>query len=509
MHYLSYDVYSIKTELKDVLNHSVSVAKNTGNMVSSLDHLQAILDSGFDGVKMDLSGISYQLDELLNIMIDINNNQFIQNETRNQLLASIDATLKAPNKTAANEKYEISLELANKNKSETAVKFLKEAIELNPLHYRSYVQLTLNLLKMNEYEDALHYAKESLNFAPENKEVLAFTYSLAARAYEKVKDIEAALFHINQAIEIDFKSDYTYERARYYVLLHDVDKAMSELKNTIENNDRYFALSLMDSVFHTCSQEREQLLISLKQEIEGKMNHALAQLEAVKLHRYPTEVFADCEMLNYKEYYSVVNFMYSGKRLSDCLGTSSVSGYINIGYSYNRLVEGFYEYYNRLTELHNKKLPIIKALGNIDTYSGYSRSYHEFTIYKEEFNELLIGIKNTVLKFKEESATAPQIFKKNLAALNEINKLVMSNLNTQRKWKSIEGLFWGLGTFFVPFSKQHSSMLLKNLEILDERLKMALDEAKKKIENEGMNTKAIKHFTEEVLINKPLPIILE
>src|SRR5690606_12319248 len=103
-----------------------------------------------------------------------------------------------------------------------------EAIELNPLHYRSYVQLTLNLLKMNEYEDALHYAKESLNFAPENKEVLAFTYSLAARAYEKVKDIEAALFHINQAIEIDFKSDYTYERARYYVLLHDVDKAMSE-----------------------------------------------------------------------------------------------------------------------------------------------------------------------------------------------------------------------------------------------------------------------------------------
>src|SRR5690606_27525096 len=121
--------------------------------------------------------ISYLLEDMLDVMIDFRNTTFIQNEKRNQLLVSIDATLKAPNKTAANEKYEISLELASRNKHETAIQFLKEAIELNPLHFRSYVQLTLNLLKIKNYKEALHYAHECINFAPNNNEILAYTYS--------------------------------------------------------------------------------------------------------------------------------------------------------------------------------------------------------------------------------------------------------------------------------------------------------------------------------------------
>src|SRR5690606_29126267 len=112
---------------------------------------------------------------------------------RNELLDSIDQTLKAPNKTEALENYEMGYSLAQKGKFTLAIDFFKKSIQLNPLHYRSYVQLALTYMLLKDYENALIYARESVDFAPEdNNELLAYSHYLVSLSLYSLGENEEA-----------------------------------------------------------------------------------------------------------------------------------------------------------------------------------------------------------------------------------------------------------------------------------------------------------------------------
>lgn len=510
MDYLSYDLYAFKTELKDIYNNSLSNSRNTGNMANSLNHLESIIESGFDGVQSSLYEVSQQLDDMLDIIIDFRNTQFIQNEERNHFLASIDSTLKAPNKTAANEKYEISLELASKNKYEAAIKFLKEAIELNPLHYRSYIQITLNLLKINNYEEAIHYAKESINFAPDNNELIAYSHSLAAQAYEKAKDFKAALHYINLAINYSDQSDYTYIRARYLAFLKDA-QAIPVLKLAIENDHKFFAISLMDSAFHPLHKEREALLTSMKAEIEAKLKHGISQMETIKFHQYSISRLLDCD-LQYNGFdNSIIDYRYkylhpNFKEYKFIYISGVEAG--SVGYCYNNLLEEFNSHYAKLYDFYHNQLSLIKQLKGSNTFVDYHKSYNQFLYFKMEFNQLVKSISRFVHQFKEKSTAAERIFKDNLELTRE-NFDKMKKRLKEEKGKKVFNLLGVVGAFILPDKLKHDHNVENCLEKLNKRVKKVTEEAQKNVENVGKHSLAIQRFADEVLINKPLPCTLD
>ncbi|WP_164744209.1 tetratricopeptide repeat protein, partial [Paenibacillus barengoltzii] len=377
-------------------------------------------------------------------------------------------------------------------------------------HYRSYVQLTLNLWKVKNYPEAVHYAQESLNFAPDHPEVLAYSYSLVAQAYEKVNDYPAALHAMNQALHHSHQSDYTYVKARYYALLQDVASAMSELKKTIELNPMYFTISLMDSAFHPYHREREKLLTSLKTALESKLNQAISQMEAVQFHRYTHSKWSEGE-LEYNGFdNSIIDYRY--KHLHPdfkqyrFVYVGGVEGK-RIPYSYNRLVGEFHEHYTQLYELYMKKLPVIKQFKSLNTYVDFTTSYKEFTLFQTEFNRLVVGLTALVNRFKEKSATTQQIFKENLDLALEISAAMKKRLK-QEKGKKVFNLLGVVGAILLPMKIQHDHMAESCLEKLYQRVKKVTAEARRNVELEGKHTLAIQRFAEEVLIQKPLPNIL-
>ena len=164
---------------------------------------------------------------------------------------------------------------------------LEEAIELNPIHYRSYVQLTLIHLQLKNYPEALRYAKESLDFMPPNQnEINAYTYYLLARTYEKNNEIELALQHIDRAVHFNRQGNYYYEKARYHSLLNNGPDTIRALSEAIKADEKYFAASLIDPAFNPYRQEQEQLLTALKQEAELKINNAIEKLGSVTFPKY-------------------------------------------------------------------------------------------------------------------------------------------------------------------------------------------------------------------------------
>lgn len=500
--YLYRDVYSIKSDLEDMLNNSNNILSNTTSMMQSLNRFESLMNKGFSGVQSQLIDISYQLEDILDVMIDFRNMTFIQNEERNQLLASIDATLKAPNKTAAHEKYEIALELADKNKPDTAIQFLKKAIELNPLHFRVYIQLTLNLLKTKNYKEAFHYAKESINFAPNNNEILAYTYSLAARASEKLKNFQGALNYINQAAKLNNQSSYIYEKARYLVKLDDISESMKELKKAIEMNSEYFAISLVDSVFLPCRNEQEQLLMSLKEELESKLNYAISQMETIQLHNYNFDNERDTtERFRYPEFpsYEVEKAGVVPKQMDVtivCYWDKNGKEESIKKYCYREVFWFFDFYYNQLSKLHHNKLPLVKELKKQNTYISYRKSEIEFLSYKEEYNYLIINFKRFLKNTKEAATLAKEVFIENLESVKE-NRNKLDDLLFKDSMKR-------LIPFYSWFSKTGSNDEWNDKEKASKLLRAFVQNSEYVIRQEEKHTAAINNLLKKVN-ERPLP----
>ena len=273
LNYFYPDIVHMRNNLANISQNTSNISAEMQQVSNSLYHINASIstlnetvEAGVVKLETEFGQISSQLNDVMNIMKFYNDQQFIQNEERNQLLAEIDKSLKAPNKTEALEKFEFGIELAKRGKYDQSINYIKEAIELNPIHYLSYIHVALGNLQLNQFSEALEYAKEALSHASyyNNNELISYTYYITARVYEKMGDFHNALIQINHAVNANPSALNEYEQARMNALNGHIDNALATLENAIVKDPIFFSYALVDEVFQPCKEDLEQLLTFLK-----------------------------------------------------------------------------------------------------------------------------------------------------------------------------------------------------------------------------------------------------
>lgn len=500
MYYLDSDMEYIKTTLASIAGSGRAIASDHSlsssfeNFNSNFSKLHSIIENGFENIDHNIDSISYQLDVFLDVLKDFKDIQYIQNKERNDLLTSIDASLKAPNKTAASEKYEIALELLKRDKFEHALKFLNEVIELNPLHYRAYVQLTLIHLKLHNHAEALKYAKESLDNTPYNNEIKAYTNYLAARAYERNNDLEKAMHHINLALNGNRQANYIYERARYYAMLNKGEAAINALEESIKMDRRYFAISIVDSAFHPYHKERDQLLTSLKETSEESINKIINKLEAVSLPSYDLSRTHECKLdpkkFTFNSLYAQGD-LYSSK---DDIRVRAIENNKYIYYSFRNLLEVFYESYNYLEDRLKAAIKMIHIIKQNKKYEDYEQAYEEAKQRYQEMNNIVNEMNDFVIRFREKASDTRTFLENEVKATRlkiEKEKKTLTKLKNTRVFRFL--------------MSDENKIKYEELETKLNREYESLAYAEDSLRNEERETKEIRRFVREVIELKPLP----
>ncbi|HRY76858.1 MAG TPA: tetratricopeptide repeat protein [Candidatus Paceibacterota bacterium] len=149
-----------------------------------------------------------------------------------EVLESIDATLKTPSKTQANEWRQIAKELRGRGVLDQSEKFFLKSLETNPLDYRAYIGLGKTYLQMGNAEQARTYWEKSFPHAPKKGmfDFKSYSYRLVGRLYFCQGNYQQAVLALRRAIEL---SPYYYlghyEHAQYCVLTGDQKNCISSL----------------------------------------------------------------------------------------------------------------------------------------------------------------------------------------------------------------------------------------------------------------------------------------
>jgi len=341
------------------------ISSSLSSINSGISNLNSTVEAGVEKLETEFRYISTQLDDLVNVMKFYNDQQFFQNEQRNQLLAEIDKSLKAPNQTEAREKYEFGIELAKRGKIEQSIKFIKEAIELNPLHYLSYIQVALGYMQLNQFPEAVKYANEALEHAPyyNDQDILGYTYYINARVYEKMGDLNNAIISIDNAVKAKDSASNLFEQARIYSLSGNYQTALTILEKSIIKDPNYFSYAVVDSAFNSCKTELEQLLTALKNIV----------LEDVQMHSRNNQLttFPYIDLNDkYRSEFNPSHFPYMERDAFDVVDQNLQSFTLN----YNSFLQRFRAGYQECINLYQNFAKVINNALNDMSYVSLSNA---------------------------------------------------------------------------------------------------------------------------------------
>ena len=293
------DINQLTNSLTQTAGNSSGIASYTAATLASINELNSNITSfnaqtqqSLAGANATLDGTYIQLNELLETANYIRETQFFQLNRISNLLESIDATLKAPNKTFANERFEIGVELLARNKTKHARRMFEEAVEFNPLHLGSYINLSVIHYYEKDYEKAQTYAIEAFDLLPPDessyKDLFAYVYCLLARAYAKNNHFDLAITYIEKAILgcTNSKPVYCYERAKIHAWAGNTKDFLGCLYMAINEDPQYFATALIDSNFQPYKEEVEQLLTSAKEALERRIKESMHKLKNIRIPSY-------------------------------------------------------------------------------------------------------------------------------------------------------------------------------------------------------------------------------
>lgn len=448
------EVNWISNQLTSIASSNSSIAANTSSISASLENMNSqfqdfgnVLASGFENISDGLNEVSYQIDNLIDEFKNFGVQQFIQNKERNDLLASIDSSLKAPNKTAAQERFDIGIELATRGKLEHAIKMLKEAIDLNPLHFQAHIQLASYSLLNNNFDEALQFAKEGISLAPENQdEILAYNYYLVARAYDKLHNWEQAVVHIKKALEYYLRPEYRYELATYYAKLNNAEEAMQALGQaiSIDHEFKYFAQSIVDPVFHKFHKERESMLEGYLNSQKDKIGSLLGQLDNLRLPAYNV---SENQGLRFDPMNLPTNsFYYDGRyQVEHVMSYVAIPGVYKednpIPYSYNQFIQAFNKYCQDLNHFYQNKVNQIKNQAEQGSFAAYSQAINSVNEFKNEYNQLVNAVNSFANRFYSHKENFSRFLENEMEATQNLIKENQRELKESKQGMGFFGLF--------------------------------------------------------------------
>ncbi|EJQ52627.1 Uncharacterized protein BWINRASL_01837 [Bacillus mycoides] len=178
--------------------------------------------------------------------------QYMLNTERNEYLKGIYETLKAPNKTEAQELYEMAMELVRREDVKKSIDYFEKAIQLNPLHYQAYIGITLAYMKMGKNKEGLTYAYDSLKHAPQNEkyDFLGYSYQLIAKNHFYLHQYDLALESIQKSIQSKRFAKYYYDQGKYYLYTRNIEAGCKSLQNAIRGDRQYFNYALVDPEYN-------------------------------------------------------------------------------------------------------------------------------------------------------------------------------------------------------------------------------------------------------------------
>ncbi|WP_062110005.1 tetratricopeptide repeat protein [Bacillus niameyensis] len=485
--YFEADVYrmshDLSSKLANISSVNSEVASSTYNIGSNINMLNEITEQGFQEMTVEMNYLSDQISELVDFVKDFGSHMYLQNKERNHLLASIDATLKAPNKTSALEKYDMAVDLISRGAMMHAERLLVEAIDLNPLHYRSYIQLANLYMNDKEYGKALEYAKESIFLAPKNYlEIMGYTYYLLARLYEKNNDLNNALIHIQKAMEQqNNETQYFYEEVRYLALLNEGEEALSKLQLVIESDPQYFGYALVDSAFKQIKPELESVLLNMKRERVEYRDKIIHTLSNLTLPDYDYTEKRNT-LLNETLYKLENGFAYIARPNKP-----------GIPYNYHSLINVFQYDYEALNRILDNLRGLISSTD--DSYFSLCRYVELVEKQCDLFNNKRDEIIQYINKFRPHGSSFRGVLRNEIA----VEEKKMENYSKEfKKHKK------PLGLFMNEEDKRIANFYKNEIESCSRKL----ESLKQAMEYEKDESLEIQRFCDEVLHEKKLPILL-
>jgi tetratricopeptide (TPR) repeat protein len=196
------------------------------------------------------------------------------------ILNSIDETLKTPFETKANELRYMAEELQNRGVLDEAEKRFIKSLDMNPLDYRTHVGLAQVYLKMNNFAKARRMFEKSLPHG--TKELQNYSLRLIGRTYFCEENYTKAANALKDAIELlPQDSDSNYDFAQYSALVGDTESAVKSLKISILTKPLLFSLASHEKNFSTCKNQVQQLLDKMFSEEVLKTNQRMMESERV------------------------------------------------------------------------------------------------------------------------------------------------------------------------------------------------------------------------------------
>ncbi|EJS76044.1 tetratricopeptide repeat protein [Bacillus cereus] len=231
---------------------------NCANHLSSINFHTSTIQREMKEATQAAEATAHNLGVIIQQLQEFRMEQYMLNTERNEYLKGIYETLKAPNKTEAQELYEMAMELVRRDDVKKSIDYFVKAIQLNPLHYQAYIGITLAYMKMGKSKEGLAYAYDSLKHAPQNEQFdfLGYSYQLIAKNHFYLHQYDLALETIQKSIQSKRFAKYYYDQGKYYLYTGNIEAGCKSLQDAIRGDRQYFNYALVDPEYNI---EREMV----------------------------------------------------------------------------------------------------------------------------------------------------------------------------------------------------------------------------------------------------------
>lgn len=249
---------TIETQFENLIRAQTEAVSSLGNQIETgLNNIASAIEWGFDQ-------LSWRIAE------------------QTAILRGIDATLKTPSQTQANEYRLMATELLQRGVIEDAKSFFKKALELNPLDYRIYVGFARSHLRASEFDEAQMLLEKSLPHAPKDElDYRSYSYRLIGHIYECKEDYSEARKVLDQSLDLSPRyADGLYDSSKYNAFCGDTRVSAESLERAIREKPLCWNLAQKDAAFDSAQPTINNLLASIYSRSKQECEQDIAQSRA-------------------------------------------------------------------------------------------------------------------------------------------------------------------------------------------------------------------------------------